>query len=173
MMLSNEALETAIHADFPIARAMSLRVKEASISHVTLEAPLVANTNHESTAFGGSVYSLAVLSCWALVSQCLQEWEFDVDYVVVQDGHIDYTIPVAGDFEATSSWASEREAQKFRTMLAKKGVARASLTSTVRSQGRDCAMMEGRFAARIEIVKQSPKKAVDSGARAHESGAHT
>lgn len=170
MTLSNEALQTAIHADFPIARAMNLRVKDASISHVTLQAPLAENKNHESTAFGGSVYSLAVLSCWALVSQSLQEWGFDVDYVVVQDGHIDYTVPVAGDFEATSSWASEREAQKFRTMLSKKGLARASLTSTVRSQGRDCATMEGRFAARIEIAKKSTSK---NESRANESGAHT
>jgi thioesterase domain-containing protein len=151
MMLTQDALEKAILKDFPIAKAMSIRVKETTASHVSLEAPLAANTNHENTAFGGSVYSVAVLSCWALVSQSLKEWGFDVDYVVVQDGHIDYTVPVAGDFEATSSWASEREAQKFRTMLTKKGLARASLTSTVRSQGRDCATMEGRFAARIEL----------------------
>lgn len=152
-MLSNEALQKAIHSEIPIAKEMAVRVLDSSIAHVTLQAPLASNSNHISTAFGGSVYSVAVLSCWALVSQSLKEWGFNVDYVVVQDGHIDYTVPVAADFEAESSWASEREALKFRNMLAKKGLARASLKSTVRSQGRDCATMEARFAARIELTK--------------------
>lgn len=157
-MSALENLEKAIHADIPIAGEMGVRVREASASHVCLAAPLAPNTNHKSTAFGGSVYSVAVLSCWALVSRSLEEWGLAVDYVVVQDGHMEYTVPVSGDFEAESSWSSEREAARFRTMLIKKGLARASLKSTVRSQGRDCATLEARFAARVNIVSEKGRK---------------
>lgn len=149
-----EDLEKAIRTDIPIADAMGVQVRETSAHHVKLSAPLTPNTNHKSTAFGGSVYSVAVLSCWALVSQALKEWNLNVDYVVVQDGNMEYTIPVAGDFEAESSWASEREAARFRSMLERKGLARASLKSTVRSQGRDCATLEARFAARIVLPSE-------------------
>ena len=150
------ALEMKIHHDIPVAKFMGVQVLGASSSHVTLAAPLGPNnTNHQNTAFGGSVYSVAVLSCLVLANQALLEWGYDIDYVVVQDGHMDYTIPVGSDFEAQSSWASEREAEKFRTMLKRKGVARANFISIVRSQGRDCATMEARFAARIEPKKKS------------------
>ena len=156
-------LEKDILSQFPIAKFLEVRVGNASATHVTLTAPLAANTNHENTAFGGSVYSVAVLSCWALVSIALEEWGLDTDYAVVQDGHMDYTIPIGADFEAQSSWSSEREAEKFRSMLKRKGVARAHLCSIVRSQGRDCATMEARFAARIELktkVRNEPVAAL-------------
>lgn len=143
-------LEEAIHKDIPIAKSMGVKVRAASSAHVTIAAPLAPNTNHKSTAFGGSVFSVAVLSCWALVSKALEEWGFQVDYVVVQDGHMEYTFPVGSDFEAESSWASEREANRFKSMLEKKGLARATLRSVVRSQGRECATLEARFAARTE-----------------------
>ena len=153
-------LEKDILSQFPIAKFLEVRVANASATHVALTAPLAANTNHENTAFGGSVYSVAVLSCWALVSIALKEWGFDTDYAVVQDGHMDYTIPIGADFEAQSSWSSEREAEKFRSMLKRKGVARAHLCSIVRSQGRDCATMEARFAARIELKAKAPSEPV-------------
>ena len=47
---------------------MQVAVVSAAADAVTLSAPLAPNINHRSTAFGGSVSTLAILSAWSLVN---------------------------------------------------------------------------------------------------------
>lgn len=142
-------LQGRLDHEIPISKAMGVEVVEAGRDRVVLLAPLGPNMNHKSTAFGGSVNAVAVLSCWALLSQTLQGTDLDVDYVVVQDSKIDYVRPISADFEAVSSWESEDSRERFFSFLERKGLARVTLISEVRSEGQVCARFEGRFVAQI------------------------
>ncbi len=148
-MVDLQALEKSIYANIPIAEAFGARLLSASGESVRVGAPLSRNINHKSTAFGGSVYSIAVLSCWALINEALKERSCDVDYVVIQDGQMDYVTPVNADFQSQSSWPSPKEKEKFFNTLLKKGRARATLIASVQSAGFECARLQARFAAQI------------------------
>ncbi|MES2855168.1 MAG: YiiD C-terminal domain-containing protein, partial [Bdellovibrionota bacterium] len=122
-------LTKQMHEKIPLSKAMEVRIEKVSESGVILSAPLAPNINHKKTAFGGSVHSAAVLSCWALVTEVVKD--FDVDYVVIQDSEIDYVEPVDGDFTAESSWVKSGDREKFIETLEKRGLARATLIAEV------------------------------------------
>ena len=52
---------------------MGIRVAAYDGTSLKLTAPLAPNINHKSTAFGGSLYSLAVLCGWGIVHLKLAE----------------------------------------------------------------------------------------------------
>lgn len=147
---STQKLEERLHHEIPLSTKMGVKIRSIARDHVALEAPLEPNINHKSTAFGGSVHSLAVLSCWALVTSILEHEEMPVSYVVVQDSQIDYLAPISGDFEAVSAWESEGALQKFLSTLKRRGLARVRLTSKVCFKGETCAVLSARFAAQID-----------------------
>ena len=64
MNIPAAALEKRILTDIPLARHIGVRVVEFDGSSLALGAPLAANSNHKGTAFGGSLFSLAVLAGW-------------------------------------------------------------------------------------------------------------
>ncbi len=144
-MSTPSELTQQMHDQIPLSKAMQVRVEKSSTDSVLLSAPLAPNINHKKTAFGGSVHSAAVLSCWALVTETVRD--LNVEYVVIQDSSIDYVSPVTTDFMAESAWATAGEREKFIETLAKKGLARARLTAEVRTSSGVCAKLTGRFAA--------------------------
>jgi thioesterase domain-containing protein len=151
--LMTHSLQERILAEIPLASAMGVEVRSSSGDEVVLTAPLAPNINHKNTAFGGSVHSVAVLACWALVTTVLQEEGLDSDYVVIQDSRIDYRTPVDGNFEAWAGWDSESSKEKFLDTLRRRGRARASLCATVSTDSRVCAELQARFAAQIKRKK--------------------
>ena len=145
-------LEKLIHREIPISSAMGARVQDVSLRSVTLSAPLAPNKNHQGTAFGGSVHSLAILSCWALVNVVLSEFKqagLQLSLLVVQDSWIDYKFPIDSDFTARSSWLTAEAAQKFLVTLSKKGRARTSLKAEVSNAQKVCAILDARFVAQL------------------------
>ena len=61
------ALARYLHEHMPLTRALGVSVLAAGQQGVNLAAPLAANINHQSTAFGGSLASLAILAGWSWV----------------------------------------------------------------------------------------------------------
>ncbi len=144
-----EDIKGRIWREIPLSQHMGVEVDSVEPNRVVLKAPLELNSNHRMTAFGGSIYSLAALACWSLVSEALTDEEVDVDYVVIQDGQMDYMEPIAGDFKAEAKWsAADRE--KFISSVRRKGRARATLTATVGTGARPGARMIARFVAQTE-----------------------
>ena len=148
-------LEKRIHREIPISKQLDVRVGSISPEGITLTAPLAPNKNHESTAFGGSIYCVAVLSCWALLSEILEDIDLKVEYVVIQDGRIDYIRPVESDFAARSFWASDDDKLKFIETLRKKGRARVSLGAEITSGAIECARLDARFVAQVKRSENS------------------
>jgi thioesterase domain-containing protein len=139
-------LETYLHAHIPLSAAMQVSVVAASPEAVTLSAPLAPNINHRSTAFGGSVSTLAILSAWSLVNLRLRAEGLQTR-LVIQSNRMDYDTPIESDFTATATLADEAAWPLFLKMLARRGRARIVAQSVVRCGGAVGGRFEGEFVA--------------------------
>src|SRR5688572_1120434 len=109
-----------------MSRSMGVTVARLDAEGLELAAPLAPNLNHKRTAFGGSLYSLAVLAAWGTVRRLLAEAGIKA-HVVIGEGSLSYLKPVAGEFRAACAAPAEDEAERFRAALSRKGKARISL----------------------------------------------
>jgi thioesterase domain-containing protein len=138
-------LEHVLHAEIPLTRAMGVTVKDFDASGLTLAAPLAPNINHKSTAFGGSLATLATLAGWGLLQLLLRDRQPVT--VVIQESRAQYLLPVTGDFTATAFTPAAEALEKFRTQLDRRGVARIDLVSSIPVKSRVAVHFEGRFVA--------------------------
>lgn len=143
-----EYLQQRIVAEFPVAKHMRIAVESADDSAVVLRAPLAPNANHKGTAFGGSLYSVAVLAGWAWATRYLASRGVAAD-AVIQESNMRFLAPVEGELRATAAAPSEVQIDKFRKMLQRAGRGRIRLRVEI---GRDhivAALFEGEFVAAL------------------------
>lgn len=139
-------LEAYLHAHIPLSAAMQVSVVAATSGSVTLAAPLAPNINHRSTAFGGSISTLAILSAWSLVDLRLKA-EGHRTRLVIQSNRMDYAAPIESDFTATATLADASAWPLFTKMLLRKGRARVIVQSEVRCGDIVGGRFEGEFVA--------------------------
>jgi len=138
-------LERLLHAEIPLTRAMGVTVAHFDTTGLTLRAPLEPNINHKSTAFGGSLATLATLAGWGLLKLVLRE-QSPVT-VVIQESRVRYLLPVTHDFSATVLPPAPGDIEKFLAQLKRHGVARIDLAATIPAGDRVAVHFEGRFVA--------------------------
>ena len=81
-------LQNLIDREIILAKHMGVVVESADDTSMVLRAPLAPNANHKGTAFGGSLYSIAVLTGWAWVTRCLATRELDAEAVKIGREHV-------------------------------------------------------------------------------------
>lgn len=139
-------LEAYLHAHIPLSAAMQVVVVSAAPEAVTLSAPLAPNINHRSTAFGGSVSTLAILSAWSLTNLRLRAEGLQTR-LVIQSNRMDYDAPIEDDFTATATLADQAAWPVFVKMLLRKGRARIVVQAVVRCGDVVGGRFEGEFVA--------------------------
>lgn len=139
-----QLLQTTLHHEIPLTRAIGIEVEKASTDSVTLTAPLENNINHKSTAFGGSLYSVAVLAGWSMIFMRLDAAGIKA-HIVIQESNIEYLHPIANDIRAKCSIDSEDRFQKFINIFKRKGVARIMLQSIIEDDQGVAVSFEGRY----------------------------
>lgn len=137
-------LEATLNNEIPLTKALGIRVESASSTQVCLKAPLENNTNHKSTAFGGSLYSVAVLTGWSLVHIMLKQQEINA-HIVIHHSEIDYLMPVQQDFTACCEIESNRQLEKFLATYQRKGKARLTLTVVIKQAGKVAVWFKGQY----------------------------
>ncbi len=143
--MNNAELEEYLHNNIPITKAMQVGVVEIETNRVVLSAPLLPNTNHRDTAFGGSLSTLAILSAWSLLRLKMDEKNAKNAHLVIQRQNVEYLHPAAIDFIACAMLADEEKWQRFEQVFAAKGKARISVQSSVEAGGKVCARFVGDF----------------------------
>ena len=138
------ALQTKLHEEIPLTRAMGLVVKSLTSDSVCLTAPLSNNINHKSTAFGGSLYSIAVLAGWSLIYNQLQNRNLQ-GHIVIQESDIKYIKPVTTDIEAVCNIESPELLERFIQTYLKKDMARIMLNTIIRQDGVECVRFRGKY----------------------------
>jgi thioesterase domain-containing protein len=113
-------LERRIVGEFPIGKHLGLTVESADDRGVALRAPLAANANDKGTAFGGSLYSVAVLAGWGWVTCYLAARDLDSE-VVIQESTMRFLAPCEGELRARAAAPSEGQLDKLLKMLKRAG----------------------------------------------------
>ena len=142
------ALDDYLRSEIPLYDAMDASVAHADFDSVVIAAPLAPNSNHQGTAFGGSIASLATLACWGWLWTRLQPDHAGAALVVAR-ADIEYLKPVTGAFTARCDAPPPADVEAMFAALARKGRARVQLASVVAdASGIVCARYTGDFAAR-------------------------
>lgn len=139
-------LRDYLREHIPLARCIAVDVLEPGPDRVILEAPLEPNTNHRSTAFGGSVSALATLAGWALVHGRLRS-EGREAQVVIQRGDVDYLRPVSSSFRAVCDGVEPAEWDRLVRAFDRVGQGRAYLDVRVEADGETAATFRGGYVA--------------------------
>lgn len=139
-------LETYLYDQIPLSKAMAVHVVDPGPARVVLEAPLESNTNHRSTAFGGSVSTLATLAGWALVHRRLRERGHPAK-VVIQRGSTEFVAPVTTGFRATCETVDATDWGRILSALERFGKARIRTRVLVEASGEVVARFEGSYVA--------------------------
>jgi len=138
-------LERYMMDTIPQARHMQIGVGAFDAAGLTLTAPLAPNINHEQTAFGGSMTSLATLSCWGFVWLLLEDTS--KLHIVVSDAHMRYLKPITSMLEARCLAPDHLILKRFLDTLARRGRARLELRAEMRQDQELCADYTGNFVA--------------------------
>ncbi len=109
-MTAADRLQQKIRNAIPLSDAMQFSITSLDLDSIRVVAPLPPNVNIHGTGFAGSLYSLAVLTGWALCNHILEEQGLDAD-IAIGKAEIRYRAPVTGDIEcACASDAARRAA---------------------------------------------------------------
>jgi thioesterase domain-containing protein len=141
-----EYLQERIGREFMLARHIGVVVETAGDAAVVLRAPLGPNANHQGTAFGGSLYSLSVLTGWAWLTRYLAARNISAD-AVIQESNMRFLIPVEGELRACAESPSAAQLARFRKMLQRAGRGRISLRVHITYRETLATLFEGVFVA--------------------------
>ena len=141
-------LQQRIVREFALAQHIGIVVESADDDAVVLRAPLGPNANYKGTAFGGSLYSVAVLAGWAWVTRYLAARGMSAD-AVIQESSMHFLRPVHGELFASVAAPSGLEVDKFRKMLQRAGRGRIRLRVEVIYDQALATLFEGVFAAAL------------------------
>jgi thioesterase domain-containing protein len=106
-MSEAEKLQRRIREFIPLSEAMQFSIEELSPQAIRVVAPLEPNINIHGTGFAGSIYSLAILTGWALCAHILEQAAVDAELVVAK-AQIRYRAPVTGELRCSATAAAER-----------------------------------------------------------------
>jgi thioesterase domain-containing protein len=141
-------LQGRIVTEFALARHIGIVVESADDSGLVLRAPLAPNANFKGTAFGGSLFSVAVLTGWAWVTRYLAATDLAAD-AVIQESTMRYLVPVQGVLRARLMPPSTTQIERFRKMLLRAGRGRIRLQVNIHQGETLATEFEGVFAAAV------------------------
>jgi len=148
MIFDSDYLQSRIVQEFALARHIGVIVESADDAGVVLRAPLALNANYKGTAFGGSLYSLAVLAGWAWVTRYLAAQGVAAD-AVIQESNVRFLAPVQGELRASVTAPAAVHIDKFRRMLQRAGRGRIRLRVEIKYGQTVATLFEGVFAAAL------------------------
>ena len=137
------ALELKIRQAIPLSDAMQFSIRDLSPDAIEVAAPLEPNVNIHGTGFAGSIYSLGVLTGWALCTHILDELGIEAELVVAR-AEIRYRAPVKGDL-ACRCKCSAAQRESFRRGLDE--VAKGKLVMDIEVGGDRRAVLQATYVA--------------------------
>ena len=137
------ALQKKIRRAIPLSEAMQFSIQDLSVDTIQVVAPLEPNINIHGTAFAGSIYSLGVLTGWALCTHIMDEFGIEAELVVAR-AEIRYRAPVNDDLECSCA-CSEAQRESFRQGVA--AVGKGKLVLDVEVGGARQAVLQATYIA--------------------------
>jgi thioesterase domain-containing protein len=143
---NNIELKDFLYHEIPLAEFMQIEIDEASEERVKIHAPLEPNRNHMDTAFGGSIGTVLILSCYVWLYHCLKGQGFN-GHVLIKEGKTDYLLPVNENIRATCSAPPKEAIDKFIETFKRRGTAKISMEALIETTEGKAAAFSGVFFA--------------------------
>ncbi len=125
-------LQDKIRNTIPLSEAMQFEIMELDANSIRVHAPLSPNINIHGTGFAGSIYSLAVLTGWAMCMHILTLENIKGE-LVVGKAEIKYRSAVTGDIECKCT-VEKAARQSFVERILRKGKSKLELEVIVGSE---------------------------------------
>ncbi len=139
-------LEKLFHADIPITGGMRIGVGAYDGKSLVLNAPLEPNVNDKGTAFGGSIFSLLVLSGWGLLHLKLKEEGIPAE-VMIHKGEITYTLPVKAALTACCELPDAQSIGRFIQDVRTRARGKILLNASINCDNRTAVKFSGYYVA--------------------------
>jgi len=148
MNLSDSAgyLEKLFHDSIPITGKMRINVAGYDGNSLLLKAPLTENVNDKGTAFGGSIFSLLVLSGWGLLHLKLAEAGISSE-VMIHKSSVTYARPVKDVLNAHCELPDAQTFERFMHEVRNRGRGKILLTAVTMSGDRTAVEFSGNYVA--------------------------
>ena len=119
------ALTQKIRDHIPLSQAMQFSIDELGLDSIRVSAPLEPNINIHGTGFAGSLYSIGILTGWALATHVMDELEMKAE-LVVGKAEIRYRAPVTSALTCVCS-CNDEQRQQFMHGVQESGKGRLDL----------------------------------------------
>ena len=136
--------EEIIHTQIPVVKDMGIELSGFNGTEIKLKAPLDKNINHRFSAFGGSIYSVAVLAVYGLVFLNLRKRNLN-PHIVVHKSNVVYKAPILQDFEAVCKIEKDKEFDDFIQYYIENKKSRIELSSNVIIDGQIAFTLNAKF----------------------------
>jgi len=146
LKLKAKELENFIRYNIPMTDYLDISIKELKPYSIIVSAPLKPNGNHYGTVFGGSISTLGIVSCWALLHQKMIDDSIK-GVLVIQQSNTEFLKPAREEFEARCSTLDESSWKQFKDDFALKGKAKKTMRSEIYCGEELIAVMEGYYTA--------------------------
>ncbi|MBV35228.1 MAG: thioesterase [Rickettsiales bacterium] len=143
--MNHKQLESLVHQEIPITQALDIRIKELTESSIRVMAPFEANKNIHNTAFAGSIYTVATIAGWSLVTSLALQRNLEGS-VVLAKANIQYKKPINGDIVAECRVESDDLIDSFVASFKRKNRARIELEINLVEDGIIKAILSANFA---------------------------
>lgn len=131
MEINSSEIIATLQEKISLYEHLGIESVQVSPHEVRLKVSLAKNKNHKGTAFGGSLYAVAVLASYAMVLTGLKARNLNTEDIVIAKGEITYLRPVEGDFEVVCGFDSLALEAEFYETLKVQGRVKAALTSYI------------------------------------------
>jgi thioesterase domain-containing protein len=139
-----DELQNVFYSQIPLSKEIGLKVLEYKSNKLVMFAPLKPNVNHELTAFGGSLYCMAVLSGWGLLYLKMKETSIK-GHILIQESHINYHYAVNDDIYATCELLHTTDFERFQKTFERRGIARIKLESKITLNNKIAVSFKGSY----------------------------
>ncbi len=135
----------SVRDEIPMLSYMQTSLEAWDGQSLCIAAPLAPNTNDKSTAFAGSLATLATVTGWAMLTLWAKS-QYVPCLVAAADSHIRYRKPVMSDFKAIAILPSAEDLAGLKARIASHGRGRVSVQVVVQSAGEDALTLEASYA---------------------------
>jgi len=143
--MNSQQLENLVHKEIPITKALDIRIDELSNQSIRVTAPFETNKNIHNTAFAGSIYTVATIAGWSLVSNLASNLALEGS-VVLAKAEVQYKKPINGDIVAQCEIQEQSSLETFVSSFKRKNRARLNLIIDVVEDGVIKAQLNANFA---------------------------
>jgi thioesterase domain-containing protein len=139
-----KTLEAVLHREVPLTAHMGVRVVSIDTDELIISADLQPNINIHGTAFGGSLYSICAIACWAMLH--IQSLRAGLSvHSVLGSAEINYDHPVRGVIEARCALPQSDRFDAYLQRLAQGQKAAIEMRASVLTAKGEAVEFKGRY----------------------------